>query len=94
MSVDFSDNPPVQRDHDEGGKGNGSGAEREALPSDRTVEHENVDVPLTLPQPDGAQPDSPASTDTAPASQPLAAQPPSTSPDVDSGADLALAGDQ
>ena len=92
MSVDLSDNPPVLRDHDEGGSGNGSGsgAEREVQPSDRTVEHENVDVPLTLPQPDGAQPDSPAPTDTAPA-----AQPPATShDDVDSGADLALAGDQ
>ena len=55
------------------------------------------DVPLTLPQPDGAhpdsdgaKPDSAAPTDTAPA-----AQPPATSHhDVDSGADLALAGDQ
>lgn len=115
MSVDFSDNPPAQRDHDEDGNGSGSGAEREVQPSDRTVEHENVDVPLTLPQPDGAHPDSdgakldsghpnsvqpdsaqpdsqpsPAPTDTAPA-----AQPPATShDDVDSGADLALAGDQ
>ncbi|WP_454175138.1 hypothetical protein [Gordonia sputi] len=98
MSVDFSDNPPAQRDHDEGGSG--GGAEREVQPSDRTVEHENVDVPLTLPQPDGGHPDSdsahpdsptrPAPTDTAPA-----AQPPATSHhDVDSGADLALAGDQ
>ena len=101
MSVDLSGHPPVLRDRDEGGSGSGngsdSGAEREVQPSDRTVEHENVDVPLTLPQPDGAhpdsdgaKPDSPAPTDTAPA-----AQPPATSHhDVDSGADLALAGDQ
>ena len=93
MSVDFSDGQPAGRAHDDSDGERSRAPEREIEPPDRAVDHENVDVPLTLPQPESSRSDSPFSrdqTDTAPASQP----PPTSRDDVDSGADLALAGDQ